>query len=301
MIEYNILDSEGAMLKKVYLPTILSLFDLFKISGSKFSNPKFSKLSRMIVLGPDRFDLFWRFSLVILLIGFGGFMLAACADEGPEQLTEPMITVNPQGGGGNSPVVVSGSNFPAGMEIMLRLGPPDVGATPFSYGSAVTDDEGNFTITFIVPERWPDGMLVTAPELTVIALNEDGSVKATAPFAFQANLRIDSAQTIDGVLTPDPLLVANEQAIVAAVMNYLTQIGESTQVAIAVELMEGEYARVNIVPVASDSEGNSTGYLKLVNSVWEVLVVGRDFDSDQLLELGIPEFMIPEALLTPEG
>jgi hypothetical protein len=38
-----------------------------------------------------------------------------------------------------------------------------------------------------------------------------------------------------------------------------------------------------------------------VNEVWEVLVIGRDFDTEQLLELGIPTTILPEEMVVPEG
>jgi hypothetical protein len=257
------------------------------------------KMSFFLAQLPDRLKCL----VVICLVGVGGVWLAACTNSADNQTSEPAITLNPQSGGAGTSVTVTGHSFPAGTAVMLRLGPPDVGATPFSYASAVTDPAGSFSLAFQIPERWPDDMPITETQLTVIALNDDGSLKATAPFTFQPGLSAGPTLTSDAgnVTTPDPLLIANEQAVVAAVMNHLVQTGESTQVAVSVEQMEGEFARVNIIPVTADSPGPSTGYLKLVNSLWEVLVIGRDFDSDQLQELGIPTFIIPPSLLTPEG
>jgi hypothetical protein len=250
----------------------------------------------------DRVGKFRRLPVMVLLLGIGGIWLASCLNNGTDQLDEPLISVSPQSGGANTEVVVSGENFPAGTAVMLRLGPPDVGATPNSYGSAVADGDGRFTLTFLVPESWPDGTPITTPELTVIVINEDGSVKATAPFAFQPGVIVEPTfQNTDGVTTPDPLLVATEQAIVTAVTDYLTQTGQSTEAAIAVEQIEGDFARVGIHPLTADSETKATGFLKSDNSVWEVLVVGRNFDSDQLLELGIPPAILPEDLLELEG
>jgi hypothetical protein len=81
----------------------------------------------------------------------------------------------------------------------------------------------------------------------------------------------------------------------------LTQTGVSSQVAVSVEKIEGEFARVGIFDLAPDSTGMSVGFLKSVNSTWQVLVVGQDFDSDQLLEIGIPQTILPEAILVPDG
>lgn len=185
---------------------------------------------------------------------------------------------------------------------MVRLGPPDVGATPKAYASAVSGDDGRFVLSFIIPEQWPDGQPIVEPELLVIVLNTDGNLKASAPFQFQSDRTINPEMAeIEIVETVDPLLISNEQAIVAAVIDHLTQTGASSEVAVSVQTIEGEFARVGIFDLAPDSPGKSLGFLKLVDSVWEVLIVGQDFDSEQLLELGIPQSILPEALLIPEG
>jgi hypothetical protein len=199
-------------------------------------------------------------------------------------------------------VVVTGQNFPAGLAVMLRLGPPDVGATPFSYASGTADQNGSFTLTFTIPENWPDGRPITETELTVIVLNEEGSLRATAPFSLAPGMVIHpAAPPGDGLTTSDPALVAAEEAIVGAVTAYQTQTGASSQSAVSVELIEGEFARVVIHSLEADSEGPQTGFLKSVGGVWEVLIIGRDFDSEQLMELGIPTTLLPEEILTPEG
>ncbi len=258
-----------------------------------------NSLTKKLVRGIARSQyLFW----LIFMIGVGGVGLAACSNLGSEQKTAPVIVLNPQMGGVNTEVVVNGEHFPAGMAVMLRLGPPEVGATPFSYASGTADSNGRFNLTFAVPESWPDGRPITEANLTVIVLNEDGSIKATAPFALQPGMEVEpTLNAVDGVTTPDPLLTANEEAIVNAVRNYLTEIGESSQAAIVVEMMEGDFTRVGIIPLDPNDPGKMTGYLKLVDGIWEVLVIGRDFDSEQLLELGIPATILPEEMLTPEG
>lgn len=260
------------------------------------------KLIKKMSIIFDQLARFRRLPIMILLFGIGGIWFVSCLNNSAEQSDEPFISVSPQSGGSNTAVVVLGENFPAGTAVMLRLGPPDVGATPNSYASATAGADGRFTMSFLIPESWPDGRPITEPELTIIVINEDGSVKATAPFAFQPGVVVQpTLENGEGVTVPDEALVATEQAIVNAVMNYLIQIGESTEAAVAVEQIEGEFARVGIHPLTADSEGKVIGFLKLVDGGWEVLVIGRDFDSDQLLELGIPPSVLPEGLLVPEG
>jgi hypothetical protein len=239
---------------------------------------------------------------VIFFAGLAVIILAGCSNGDDGRSSEPLIVLSPQSGESGTPVFVSGENFPVGTVVMLRLGPPDVGYSPFPYASGVVGQDGRFTLTFHIPDGWPDGTPINMTELIVIALNEDGSVKATAPFAYLAGGVIEpSLPATGGAATLDPALVVNEEAIVIAVKNHLTLSGESTQVAVAVEVIEGEFARVGVVSLDPGAEGKLTGYLKLVSGNWEVLVVGRDFDSDQLLELGIPPAILPEEMLAPEG
>ena len=97
----------------------------------------------------------------------------------------PSITINPDFGGPNTRVLLTGNGFPPNTALSLRLGPPDVGATPQSYGQAIADSSGVFSLMFFMPDHWPDKSPITETELVIVIINEDGSIKATAPFEFQ--------------------------------------------------------------------------------------------------------------------
>jgi hypothetical protein len=246
------------------------------------------------------FILLWKLAAPLILIG--GLILSACNEFGSGSQLQPSISINPQSGGSNTEIVVTGFNYPPETTISIRLGPPDVGATPHTYGSAVVEEDGRFNITFIIPNQWPDGRPILDEELMVIALNEDGSLKAIATYDFQSSLNIIPSGTLTKTQeTDDSTLVINEQAIVEAVRTHLTQTGSSSQVAISVEQIAGEFARVSIIDLSPEALGTSVGFLKSVNSVWEIVVIGQNFDSGQLLELGLPSTILPEAILVPEG
>jgi hypothetical protein len=102
--------------------------------------------------------------------------------------TEPLIVLDPVTGGPGTLVVVSGSGFPARIPLSTRLGPPSTGASPQSYGDAVTGDDGSFSLSLAMPAQWSDGTPITVTDLVVIVLNEDGSAKATAPFRYLPSL-----------------------------------------------------------------------------------------------------------------
>jgi hypothetical protein len=118
--------------------------------------------------------------MVCALIGIG--VVSACVP-GFEQ-NRPIIVLDPVAGGPGTSVAVRGSGFPAQIQVSVRLGPPSIGATPLSYGDATTDAEGTFYLAFTMPLQWPDGTLITETDLVVVALNEDGSIKAIAPFGY---------------------------------------------------------------------------------------------------------------------
>ncbi len=101
------------------------------------------------------------------------------------ELAEPSIELEPAAGGPGTAVTIAGVDFPAGTAVSVRLGPPDVGASPQSYGEAVTNEVGVFDLAFVMPAEWPDGTSIDQETLTVAIINEDASVKATAFFAFQ--------------------------------------------------------------------------------------------------------------------
>ena len=118
--------------------------------------------------------------MMYILIGVG--MLAGCIPD--IEQAEPNIVLDPISGGPGTSITVTGSGFPAETQVSIRLGPPSVGATPHSYGDIITDINGSFALSFTMPTHWPDDTPITETELVVVVLNEDGSVKATAPFGY---------------------------------------------------------------------------------------------------------------------
>jgi hypothetical protein len=119
-------------------------------------------------------------ALLAVLVVVG---VAACFAQ--DSSSGPAIALSPSSAGPNTQVLITGQGFPPETVLNLRLGPPDVGATPQSYGQVVTDENGGFTLSFFVPGQWPDRTPVTEKELIIVILNEDGSIKATAPFEFE--------------------------------------------------------------------------------------------------------------------
>jgi hypothetical protein len=123
--------------------------------------------------------LFTLFSISVVVM----VILVACLASTAQ--VPPAIRLDPTGGGPGTLIVVTGTGFPPELELSMRLGPPNVGATPRSYARAIADADGEFSATLAMPGKWPDGRPIIERDLVVVVINEDGSVKATAPFDFQ--------------------------------------------------------------------------------------------------------------------
>jgi hypothetical protein len=148
---------------------------------------------------------FWLWVWVMCALVVAG-MVPACLP-GMEQ-AEPIIVLDPITGGPGTSVAVTGSGFPAETQVSVRLGPPSIGATPQSYGDATTDAYGRFALSFTMPAHWPDGTPITETDLVVVVLNEDGSVKASAPFGY-----IPSPSEVSGPISSP--VEAHRQVILA--------------------------------------------------------------------------------------
>lgn len=122
-------------------------------------------------------------------------LLAACAGAGAPPT--PRIAVDPAGGGPGTVVSITGEGFPAGVEIVIRLGPPDVGASPEAYATTMTMANGSFVTSLALPETWPDETSIVEGELLIIALTPDGSMKATVPFDYRPPLNPAPELTLD--------------------------------------------------------------------------------------------------------
>ncbi|MBN1316894.1 MAG: hypothetical protein JXA42_15550, partial [Anaerolineales bacterium] len=91
--------------------------------------------------------------------------------------------------------------------IEIRIGPPDVGATPQSYAETITTKDGEFALSFSMPAEWPDGSPILIEEMVIVAINNDASVKSTVPFRYQADPFTSAfalAGETDDILTSSP-------------------------------------------------------------------------------------------------
>ena len=112
--------------------------------------------------------------------------------EPPEEAeSQAVILLEPAEGGPDTLVTVTGSGFPAGIELLIYLGMPEADFGPETYGTASADEAGNFNTTFVLPGQWPDGTSIMEEQLVVAAATQDRSVIATAPFTNRPTPQIE--------------------------------------------------------------------------------------------------------------
>jgi hypothetical protein len=126
------------------------------------------------------------FSPLTILFLFTILALAACETTIPP-IESPGISVDPESGGPGTIVLITGHGFPAHTPVEIRLGPPDVGATPQSYAETISNIDGEFELSFTMPAEWPDGSPILIEEMVIAAINNDASIKSTIPFRYQVD------------------------------------------------------------------------------------------------------------------
>lgn len=116
----------------------------------------------------------------------------AAASGGAPVLTEgPSALVSPQAGGANTWVTVTGSGFPANVQVNLYLAGlvsiRSSAASAHVYATATTDRDGNYTLAFPMPSIWPDGTLIEPGPLAILVAAEDFSTRANATFEYRTS------------------------------------------------------------------------------------------------------------------
>ena len=127
-----------------------------------------------------------------LLLATPGFGVTAAADFNvvsvpPTVAPNPYAQVSPTSGGVGTVVTVQGGGFPAGTSLNLYLGgvvraSGADAATPIA--STVSDANGNYAASFVIPATWPDGQAITTGKLVILVATPNFSVEAGANFDF---------------------------------------------------------------------------------------------------------------------
>ncbi|MBV7338630.1 hypothetical protein KFU94_62515 [Chloroflexi bacterium TSY] len=101
------------------------------------------------------------------------------------------VNVSPSSGTAGTQVTVKGGGFPGGIVVDIYLASvvqlSDQGESPNVYGSGLTNSAGLYSVTFSMPETWPDGEPIRSGQLTILVANNDFSQRATTSFDYTAS------------------------------------------------------------------------------------------------------------------
>ncbi|MFN8492784.1 MAG: PA14 domain-containing protein [Caldilineaceae bacterium] len=106
----------------------------------------------------------------------------------PTSAAQPYVNINPNSGGLDAAVTVSGGGFPANVRVSLYLAEvaaADVARSkPKSYVSGTTDANGNFSIGWKIPHRFQNGDAIGSGKLVIVVATDNFTVQASATFDY---------------------------------------------------------------------------------------------------------------------
>jgi len=145
---------------------------------------RFSVMFPMPAVWPDG-TVITDEQLVLLAVSEDSSTHASAVFDYAPPIVQPEISLNPTTGGGGTPVTVTSVGFPAGSQVSLHLGPPEGGYSPHAYAQGIVDGTGTVTLTFAMPDNWPDGSRIKEEQLEIAVVTADGSTRASAGFDFE--------------------------------------------------------------------------------------------------------------------
>ena len=99
----------------------------------------------------------------------------------------PAVSLNPTSGGAGTIVAVSGSGFPANVNVGIYLAALDTSIAtgePVRYAAGRTDANGRATLSITMPSNWPNGAPIAQDKVVVTMARTDFSVSASAVFSY---------------------------------------------------------------------------------------------------------------------
>jgi hypothetical protein len=100
----------------------------------------------------------------------------------------PSVGASPRSGGANTQVTVSGSGFPANVTVGAYLaefsGGGGFAGEAERYATSTTDASGAFSLSFRMPERWPNGDRIEDERVLIVVATDGFGVQASVSFAY---------------------------------------------------------------------------------------------------------------------
>jgi hypothetical protein len=146
-------------------------------------------------------------------------------------VTAPHVRVEPFSGRAGATVTVSGGGFPANTPIYVALIETRKASEPLSLeqmqAAATTDERGSYSVRLVIPAIWPDGTLIPAGQLTVVAATADRRTWASVPCDYLGN-----ALPTPLTATPVPPAIASPKPTLTQTPSAPLPEGDTTKVTI---------------------------------------------------------------------
>ncbi|MCB0065268.1 MAG: SH3 domain-containing protein [Caldilineaceae bacterium] len=101
---------------------------------------------------------------------------------------QPFVNLNPGDATPGTLVQVTGGGFPANTQLGLYLGIFDGEISPndsaVTFASTITDGEGNYSMSFVMPEDTPTGQLIASGRIAVVVATTDFGLQAATTLSF---------------------------------------------------------------------------------------------------------------------
>ncbi len=104
---------------------------------------------------------------------------------------QPFVNLDPTAATPGTLIQVTGGGFPANTQLGLYLGIFDGEISPndsaVTFASTISDGEGNYTMSFVMPEDTPTGVLIQSGKIAVIVATNGFELQASATLDFTGN------------------------------------------------------------------------------------------------------------------
>jgi len=112
----------------------------------------------------------------------------ATPTESPTAVPQPFVRLDPAAAMPGTLIQITGGGFPANTSLGLYLGIFDGEINPndaaVTFASTLSDDAGNYTMSFVMPKDTPTGVLLQSGKIALIVATDDFGLQASATLDF---------------------------------------------------------------------------------------------------------------------
>lgn len=120
----------------------------------------------------------------------------------PTPVPQPFVNINPASGGPDTLVNVNGGGFLANIQVCVYLGlfdgNVDPSTSPVNYACTLTDNNGGYAMSVLMPLNAPDGRPVPTGNVVILVASNDFGLRTTALFNYTAPPPAESRSAPEG-------------------------------------------------------------------------------------------------------